>query len=91
MSERIKHACSVDSGIHNNQKQKIVNLVGERCLIDATIADVKTECLWDTGSQVALISKGWIHENLRVQPEIFQLADLLEVEAVGGSSIPYDG
>ena len=90
-SERIKNACNFDPDIHNKEKQDIAKLIGKRCLIDGTIGNVKTECLWDTGSQVALISRAWIHENLNRTVVIQPIADLLEIEAVGGSSIPYDG
>jgi hypothetical protein len=82
-SERIKNACNFDPAIHNKEKQKIAELVGKRCLINGAIGDVTTECLWDTGSQVALISSAWIHANLDKAPLIRPIADLLEIEAVG--------
>ena len=44
----------------------------------------------DTGSQLAMVSRQLMGENIG-DYALKNLSDLLEVEAVGGSSIPYDG
>ena len=88
MLEKVKNACTFNPHVKNDKKHKIADIVGQRCLINGSISGIETECLWDTGSQVALISKSWIQENLKQQADIKSLSDLLEIEAVGGSSIP---
>ena len=41
-------------------KRKVIELVGKRPQIDCEIGGTKTKALWDTGSQVNLLSLLWL-------------------------------
>ena len=57
---------NTDSYDHLSQKQKarVVKLVGRKCLIRCFLNHKVTECLWDTGAMVSLLSDGWIKRNM---------------------------
>ena len=77
------------------EPRKIARLIGGRCTIDCLIGGIGVEGLWDTGSQVALISKQWLEDNLSRSEVVKSVTELigrnLEVEGVGGNNIPYEG
>ena len=63
-------------------------------MVDCQIGEVSTQALWDTGAQVSLLSLSWLNKHVKD----YKLNDLesvlggkLEVEAVGGKRIPYEG
>ena len=93
--DRIEEACAFESHLAPKQKQKIASVIGKRCMIDCMIDGQQVRALWDTGSQVALLSRSWITKNLGSEVKIEPLARLLgrdiEIEGVGGSAIPYEG
>ena len=72
----------------------MTQLIGERCTIQCEIADRKMEVLWDTGSQVSLISAEKLKE-IDEDVKVHALSSLLEtkvtLEGVSGNSIPYIG
>ena len=92
---RIEEACVFQSHLSPQQVQKIANVIGKRCTIDCAINGKRVRALWDTGSQVALLSREWIVENFGLEVKIQPLHRLLgrdvEIEGVGGSTIPYEG
>ena len=53
--ELIDLKCSFVSHVTPKLRQRIVELVGERCIIECTIEGEKEESLWDTGAQVSLV------------------------------------
>ena len=76
------------------KNSKLVDLVGKRPEIECGIGGVRTTALWDTGSQVSMLSKAWLDEN-NIEEEIVSITSVLgrdiTVEGVSGSTIPYDG
>ena len=72
----------------------MTQLIGERYTIQCEIADRKMEVLWDTGSQVSLISAEKLKE-IDEDVKVHALSSLLEakvtLEGVSGNSIPYIG
>ena len=76
------------------KKAREVNLVGERPIVECQIANTTTAALWDTGSQVSMISRKWMKENA-ITEELMSLSSIIgrnvSVEGVGGAPIPYDG
>ena len=87
-------ACAFVSHITPKQRNRIAKLIGERCMIDCQIGGGDTSGLWDTGSQVCLISSEWLKKN-NLNPQIHDLSDILErnlkLEGVNGTDIPYLG
>ena len=61
--EKCKKACSFSSHLTPKQRNQIVNLVGDRCMVDCCIESSETSALWDTGSQVCLVSSRWLQDN----------------------------
>ena len=84
---RIDQSCRFESHLSPTQKNKLVRLVGEKCNINCTINNVNSEVLWDTGSQVSLISKEWVHKHAPLST-IMDLSELmdrkLDVISAGG-------
>ena len=76
------------------QHAKVVGLVGKRCLVNCQFNGKPVKALWDTGSQVSVISEVFVRQNF---PEV-QIHDILELlqtdlklTAANGSDIPYHG
>ena len=80
----------------SKQKSKVVKLVGNKCLIRCSLENKLTDCLWDTGAMVSLLSKNWIQKNLP-EVEIREVRELLDeypgldLTAANGSKIPFMG
>ena len=93
-TEKIKEACISDR-VPPKDKEIIAQLVGKQCTIKGRINGMDTECLWDTGSQVALIGKQWILQNIagdvKIRPLEEMLGPTINLEAAGGSKITYEG
>ena len=74
----------------------MVFLVGNKCIIDCNLNGVKTKVLWDTGSQVSVISRRFLKQTFGGL-EIRNLVDLLgvhtrlDVKAANDTPIPYSG
>ena len=54
------------------------------------------EALWDTGSQVCVVSRAWKQANLpfeklRSVDELLEEGKELSLEAMNGTDIPFDG
>jgi len=64
-----------------NEQAKMVLLVGNKCIIDCNLNDVKTKVLWDTGSQVSVISRRFLKTNFRG----------IEIRNLADTPIPYSG
>ena len=74
------------------QHAKVVGLVGKRCMVNCQFNGKPAKALWDTGSQVSVISEVFVRQNF---PEV-QIRDILELlqtdlklTAANGSDIPY--
>jgi len=64
-----------------NEQAKMVLLVGNKCIIDCNLNDVKTKVLWDTGSQVSVISRRFLKTNFGG----------IEIRNLADTPIPYSG
>ena len=77
-----------------HQHHKLTKLVGKRCLIRCRINHQETTALWDTGSQVSIVSRQWWKSNLPNIP-LHNISELLEPDlkltAANGTDIPFDG
>ena len=67
--EKLKHYSKDDSLTDNETlptklRNKLVNIVGKKPLINCCLNNVKFKGLWDTGSMVSLLGKKWLREML---------------------------
>ena len=83
---------------HVNPKEylKITQLVGEKCLVECILNGKKTQVLWDTGSQVSILSQNFLLEefpNIKVKElkELLGIETDLDLRAANNSHIPYLG
>ena len=77
------------------QRHKVSRLIGNRCMVQCCINGKQTEALWDTGSQISLLPRSWLHQNLpnvSLRP-IQQLLNetALDLRAANSTPIPFDG
>ena len=78
------------------QQAGLTRLLGRRRIVRCNIQGRETEALWDTGSQVCVISRAWKQANLpfkklRSVDELLQEGKELSLEAINGTDIPFDG
>ena len=84
------------SHITPRQQERIVRLVGRKCVVDCYLEDKPTEVLWDTGAQVSIVSEDFLQSQLpTVQTrDIKQLLGTdgsISLQAANGTDIPYCG
>ena len=89
----IDDQCSFVSHVTPKVRRQIVELVGERCLIECMIRGLEVEGLWDTGAQVSLVCQQWLSQ-LDSPPVIKPLDDLvgggdISLSGAAGKKIPY--
>lgn len=71
-----------------------VPLVGKKCLLKCLIGGYPITVLFDSGSQVSMVDRQWVERYIphyQVRPLQELLDDELEVYAVNGQAVPYDG
>ena len=78
------------------QQAGLTKLVGQRCMVKCMIQGKEVEALWDTGSQVCVVSRKWQQthlplELLRNVEELLGAGEKLNLEAMNGTNIPFDG
>lgn len=78
------------------EQLRLVDLVGKHCVIDCYIQGSKIQALWDTGSQVSIVSDNsrktyFPQERLRNVSELMEGPDDLKITAANGQSMPYIG
>ena len=78
------------------QQAGLTKLVGRRCMVKCLIQGKEVEALWDTGSQVCVVSRKWQQthlplEVLRNVEELLGAGEELNLEAMNGTAIPFDG
>jgi len=60
--ERDNATCEGHLSAH--RRSKLVNLVGEKCVVNCLLNGVLAQAVWDTGSQVTMISEKWRRTHL---------------------------
>ena len=78
------------------QQAGLTKLVGQRCMVKCLIEGKEVEALWDTGSQVCVVSRKWQQahlplEVLRNVEELLGAGEELKLEAMNWTDIPLDG
>ena len=78
------------------QQAGLTKLVGRRCMVKCLIQGKEVEALWDTGSQVCVVSRKWQQAHLplgvlRNVEELLGAGEELILEAMNGTDIPFDG
>ena len=71
-----------------------IPMIGRRIEIGCLVQGNHASCLWDTGSQLSLVSKDWLEEHLQeysIQPVMDLINHPLTVEGVNGKPVPYAG
>ncbi|XP_061896494.1 uncharacterized protein LOC133645661 [Entelurus aequoreus] len=72
----------------------VAPLVGNKSLLDCLISGYPVSVLFDSGSQVSIIDRDWANThipNYAVRPLKELIEENLDVYAVNGQAIPYDG
>ena len=78
------------------QQAGLTKLVGQRCIVKCSMQGIEVEALWDTGSQVCVVSRAWKEaylplEKLKSVGELLEDGQGLSLEAMNGTDIPFDG
>ena len=84
------------SHITPRQQERIVKLVGKKCVIDCFLDDKPTEVLWDTGAQVSIISVDFLESQLptvqrRDIKQLLSTEGSISLQAANGTDIPHCG
>lgn len=78
-----------------HRKAKLLNLIGERCLVQCLFDSVAVEALWDTGAQASIINEKWRkthlpHREVRPIEELLGPGNLIGL-AANQTEIPFLG
>lgn len=93
----LKTSCNTIRATARKRKQiKTAPLVGRKYLVDCYIQDQQVRALWDSGSQVTVVSELWKTEHLphvilRDISDIIDANDTLNLIAANGEEMPYIG
>ncbi|XP_063049996.1 uncharacterized protein LOC134444699, partial [Engraulis encrasicolus] len=92
--ERLPGSVNI-SHISPRHQSQLLRLIGKKCMVSCYFNGVKTEALWDTGSQVCLINEAWRKKNIpkvRVRDTVELLGPgALVGKAVNQTDIPFRG
>ena len=56
----LKEVGSYVSHMTPQVQSKLISVVGDKCTLKCKLDDLSTECLYDTGAQVSLMSESWV-------------------------------
>ena len=90
-------SCNTVRTTPQKRKQvKVAPLVGKKYLIDCHIQGQQVRALWDSGSQVTVMSEQWKtehlpHVTLRDISELLEADETLNLIAANGGDMPYTG
>ena len=83
---------------HLSPKQQVhlSSLVGNKCIVNCKLNGRNVSALWDTGSQVSLVSSCFLEENfpsleLRKLNELLDCGNDLELRAANDTHVPFNG
>ena len=85
-----------NSHLTPKEHTKISRLVGNKCTVDCKLNRKETSVLWDTGSQISLVSSEFVKVNfpdLKVKSlkELLKIGTGLELRAANDTPVPYHG
>ena len=75
-------------------RKKIMKLVGEKPMLDCFLAKKECQMLWDTGSQISMVDRGWVRKYFPeeiIYPSSLFVDEELHVQAANATTINYDG
>lgn len=83
------------SHLSTQRQTKLLSLIGNKCMVDCSFNGVTTQAIWDTGSQVSMISEKWRRNHLP-RTTVRSIQELLESDTVLGkavnqTAIPFTG
>lgn len=83
------------SHLSTQRQTKLLSLIGKKCMVDCSFNGVTTQAIWDTGSQVSMISEKWRRNHLP-RTTVRSIQELLESDTVLGkavnqTAIPFTG
>ena len=75
---------------------KITRLVGSKCMVKCLLNDIDSTALWDTGSQISILSEQFLAKHFpqlktRDLSELLDKGVDLELRAVNNTTVPYKG
>ena len=87
---------SVICHLSPKQQIRLSSLVGKKCIVNCKPNIKNASVLWDTRSQVSLISRKFLKENfpslkIRNLTELLDFEDLLDLRAANNTPVPFDG
>ena len=79
-----------------NQQVRLSSLVGNKCIFNCKLNCRNASVLWDTGSQVSLVSSSFLKDNfpsleLRKLNELLDFSNDLELRAANDTPVPFNG
>ena len=91
-SEAKSHTCHLSP----KQHVRLSSLVGKKCIVKCKLNGLQASALWDTGSQVSLVSSNFVKENfpslkLRNLTDLLDCGDILDLRAANDTPVPFDG
>ena len=91
-AEEDSHPSIFLSHLTPKQQAKIVNLVGQHCMVNCQLNGKAAKVLWDTGAQVSMVSKDFLRGTFP-DAQVRDISELIEAEldvtAANGEAIPY--
>ena len=91
-SEAKSHTCHLSP----KQHVRLSSLIGKKCIVKCKLNGLHASALWDTGSQVSLVSSNLVKENfpslkLRNLTDLLDCGDILDLRAANDTPVPFDG
>ena len=75
-------------------RNKFVNLIGEKPMLNCYLDSENCDALWDTGSMISLVDTKWVRQNFPWKKmhtvNTFLRNDNLQVKAANSTEIPYE-
>ena len=84
------------SHLTQKSQMKITRLVGSKCMVKCLLNDIDSTALWDTGSQISILSERFLAKHFpqlktRDLSELLDKGVDLELRAVNNTTVPYKG
>ena len=82
------------SHITPTNHQRLIKLVGEKCIVNAKISNVPSKCLWDTGAQISVVSRRWLRKHfpsVKMRPIEELLNEPLLIRTANKTLLCYSG